>query len=506
MFDYFVESNLFAAEKFMRILNAYITRNFLVTFFITLLVFLFVMALGNIFRVIDLFSRGVSGSLILKIFSCGMPFSLIFAIPMSVLAAVFLMFSRMASDREIIAIKACGISIWQIIQPPIVIATLLCVVCIYINCNLAPNSHYQRRLLVGQIGVETPLSLLDEGRFIRDFPRMTLYIGKKEGFKLTDIVIYSFGDNGLKQTIRAKSGTIVVDEQDRKKVHINLQKVRMDQADETNPDDLSLTRQFSAEEYPLTVDMSEILNKGAIYKKRADLTFTELLQSIRGNALFVPAELKNIDGWARLLHQPEDPLSEWIQAMCSDRTISLLDRYDGSEAGRELFRSLLLTDLNRVLCGPPLYDPQRFARVKLTGPTQKRMNQNPRGEALILVNRMLLEDAYPAFITRSLISELNPDDLSVHRMALMVEASTRLALSFSCYAFVLLGAALGVKIHRKESSIGIAVALVLVFVFYFFIIIADSLVSFPRTQPYLIVWIPFVMAEAIGFYLIQRSN
>jgi len=282
--------------------------------------------------------------------------------------------------------------------------------------------------------------------------------------------------------------------------------VRMDQADETNPDDLSLSRQFSAEEYPLTVDMTDILNKGGIYKKRSDLTFTELIQNIRGNVFIIPAELKNIDGLARLLHQPKDPLSKWIQTMCSDRTINLLDRYDGSEASRELFRSLLLTDLNRMICGPPIYDQKRFAHVKLTGSTQQRLSQKSYGEELMLVNRMLLEDAYPAFITRSLISELNPDDLTVHRMALMVEASTRLALSFSCYAFVLLGAALGVKIHRKESSIGIAVALVLVFIFYFFIIIADSLVSFPKTQPYLIVWIPFVMAEAIGFYLIQRSN
>ncbi|MBU4199185.1 MAG: LptF/LptG family permease [Verrucomicrobia bacterium] len=490
----------------MRILNAYITRNFLVTFIITLLVFLFIMALGNIFRVIDLFSRGVSGWLILKVFSYGMPFSLIFAIPMSVLAAIFLLFSRLASDREIIAMKACGISVWQIIQPPVVIASLLCVICIYINCNLAPNSHYQRRLLLSQIGVETPLSLLDEGRFIRDFPRLTIYIGKKEGYQLTDIVIYSFNEKGLKQTIRAKSGTIVVDEKDRKKVQINLHKVRMDQADENHPEDLSLSRQYSAEEYPLTVDMTEVLSQNVIYKKRADLTILEIIRGIRGSVLFVPADIKNLDGFVRILRRTEDQLSEWIQAMFSDTTVALLKTYDGSEASRNLLRNCLVTDFNRLICGPPIYDADRFAGVKLTEATKQRLAKNPRGEALLLVNRMVLEDTYPSFVTRSLISELNPEDLNVHRMALMVEASTRLALSFSCYAFVLLGAALGAKIHRKESSIGIAVSLALVFFFYFFIIIADSLVSYPKYQPHLIVWIPFVLAEVIGFYLIQRSH
>lgn len=490
----------------MRILTAYVTRHFLVTFIVTLLVFLFIMALGNIFKVIDLFSRGVSGLLILKVFSYGMPFSLIFAIPMSVLAAVFLVFSRMANDREIVAIKASGISLWQVVQPPLVIAAFLCVVCIYINCDLAPNSHYQRRLFLGKIGVETPLSLIDEGRFIRDFPGLTLYIGKKDGFKLYDIVIYRFGDSGLKQTIRAKSGTIVVNETNRHKVHIDLHQVRMDQADDNTAGDLGLSRQFSAGEYPLDVDMSEILGKSIIYKKRADLTSMELLRSIRGSVLLVPADCLNLDGMIRVLRQIGDPLSEWIWAQASQSTRDLLDLYDGTEPSRERARPYLVADLNRLIAGPLFYSPALFPVLKLSEPTKERAARNPQGEERMLANRMVLDDAYPAFLARNLISELNPDDLNVHRMSLMVEASTRLALSFSCFAFVLLGAALGVRIHRKESLFGIAIALALVFLFYFFIIIADSMVTLPQYQPHLIVWLPFFLAELIGFYLIRRSN
>lgn len=491
----------------MRILNSYITRNFLATFFVTLLVFLFVMAIANIFRVIDLFSRGVSGWLILKVFSYGMPFSLIFAIPMSVLAAIFLVFSRMASDREIIAMKASGISIWQIVQPPVLIATLLCLICIYINANLAPNSHYQRRLLLGQVSVETPLSLLDEGRFIRDFPGLTIYIGQKDGYKLQDIVIYSFTEKGLKQTIRAKTGIIVTNAQAPQKILINLYKVRMDQADESKPNEFFSSHQFSAEEYPLEVNMADILSRGIIYKKRADLTFRELIQNLRSGILFDPADFKNPLELARQISQPADSLAAWIQTECSATTLDLLNNFERIKANQRLLQRALADDFNRLICGPPIYDQKLFGNIRLKGPTQERLAQLPRGgQELALLNRMLLEDAYPAFIARNLISELNPEDLNIHRMSLMVEASTRLALSFSCYAFVLLGAALGMKVHRKESSIGIAITLALVFTFYLFIIIADALVSCPRYQPHLIVWVPFVLSELIGFYLIQRSN
>jgi lipopolysaccharide export LptBFGC system permease protein LptF len=433
-----------------------------------------------------------------------MPFSLIFAIPMSVLAAVFLVFSRMASDREIVAMKASGVSIWQIIQPPVVISVLLTLVCVYINCDLAPNSHYQRRLFLGKIGVETPLSLIDEGRFISDFPGLLLYVGNKDGFKLTDIVIYVFDERGWKRTIRAKSGIIMVDAKNRNKVRIVLQQVRLEQADEKNPG--ALAQHLSAEEYPLEVDMSEILGRSVIYKKRADLTFFELLRSIRGSVLLSAADLLDPDGLIRTLRQPEDRLAEWIHGQLSEATVNQLDLYDGTEKSRERLRPLLLEDLNALLRGPVLFDPDLFAGIKLAEATRERLARNPQGENLLVLNRMLLDDVYPAYFARNLISELNPDDLKAHRMSLMVEASTRLALSFSCFAFVLLGAALGVKIHRKESSIGILLALALVFMFYFFIIIADSMVSLPQYQPHMIVWLPFFLAETIGFIMIKRSN
>lgn len=489
----------------MRILNAYITRDFLVTFAITLLVFLFVMAIGNIFRVVDLFSRGVSGWLILQVFSYGIPFSLIFAIPMSVLAAVLLQFSRMASDREIIAMKACGISVWQVLQPPLIISSLLCLGCIYINCTLAPNSHFARRKVLGKLGVETPLKLLDEGRFIREFPGLHIYIARKSGDVVHDIVIYQFGDKGLKQTVRAKTGTIRAAARDRNKIMINLTQVRIDQVDEQFPDDLTKTRHMTAGEYPLTIDVTELLNKEIVWKKRADLTMAELIRAVRGLAYFSAADFSNLDSLAEKLGSADDPLSEYILSAVSADTRHLLEIYDGSEAVRHSLVLALADDFNRLLNNPRLFAPERFARVNMTEITAKLLKEKPAGAELLRLNRMLLEDAYPHEIVRNYLSSLKPEDQVVYRMSLLVEASTRLALSFACYAFVILGVALGIKIHRRESTIGIAVALLLVFFFYFFIIIADSLVAYPQFQPHLIVWIPFIISEVLGFYLIQRA-
>ncbi len=489
----------------MRILTAYITRQFLTAFLVTLLIFLFVMAIGNIFRVIDLFSRGVSGWLILQVFSYGIPFSLIFAIPMSVLAAIFLVFSRMASDHELIALRASGVSLWYVIQAPLLIAAILSLVCVYINCNLAPNSHYARRKVLGKLGVETPLSLLDEGRFIRDFPGFTIYIARKDGFQVEDIVIYEFGKRGLTQTVRAKSGVIETLPNDPAKIKIRLRQARMEQMDEEFPNDLSRVRRLSADEYPIEVDMAELMSRNVVWKKRADLTMLEIFRTLQGNFLFRYGDLQDPDAWARLLGDPPDRLSDFIQAHLAEETVWMLDGYDGTPAWRLAFEGALMNDLNRLLTGPCLYSPDLFRKVRLNDVSRVLLDRRPVGTALIGLNRMLLDDAYPALIKKNALANLGAENILMPRMALMVEVSTRLALSLSCYAFVLLGAALGMKIHRKESSIGMGVALLLVFVFYFFIIIADAMVNHPEFYPHLIVWIPFVVSEIIGFLLIRRN-
>jgi len=490
----------------MRILQAYIARGFLMTFGITLLVFLFVMAIGNIFKVIDLFSRGVSGILILKVFSYGIPSSLIFAIPLSVLAAVFLQFSRLAGDREIIAMRACGISLWEIIKPPFIISLLLCGLCIYINCNVAPDSHYASRKIRSKLGIETPISLLDEGRFIRDFPGLTIYIGKKSDNLLKDIIINQVEKDGVKTTIRAASGTVTIATNEPGKIKLNLFRVRIEQPDEQHPENLALTRYVNAEEYPRTIDVQELVNRDVVWKKRADLTMGEIISALRLSARFIPRDFVDPDRIISRLADSRDIIGSYIQAQLSDDATAVLESYNGAAAQKKQMGRVLASEFNRIIAGPCIYSTNLFAQVKLSDRTIDFMRNFNPGTSATRLNRMLLEDTFPDQIVKSAFLDLYHADLPMFRTSLLVEANTRFTLSLSCFAFVLLGAALGIKIHRKESSIGIAVSLLLVFIFYFFIIIADSLVNRPDLHPHLIVWIPFFLSQVLGCYLIQRSN
>lgn len=492
----------------VRILNSYIARSYLALFSISLAVFVFVMAVVNIFRVLDIFARGASGRVVIQVFSYGIPYYLIFAIPMSVLAASFLLFKRMSDDGEITAMKACGISIWQIIQPPVFIAACLAAVCVYINFSLAPASHYARRKMVGELGIENPADLLDQGRFIRDFPGLAIYVGRKYGNRLGDIVVHRFGDDGLKQTVYARSGTIASRVPGDNRLVVMLRDVRIEQADEKHPEDLDRMRHISAREYPIDIDVSGTTGRRRVWKTKSNLSMYELFNGVLGVPVFMSGDFVDLERIAHRLSNPRDRMGVYLRSLLPQDTRKIIDGHDGSRASDESLEQALIRDFNILIRRPDFYNERVFAqaRVHLSEKAQDILRTDPAGGVLLTqLNRKLIEDAFPGTVAENLLLSLRPRAAEIHRMSLMVEASTRLALSFCCFAFAILGIAVGVKIHRKESSIGVAFTLLMIFFFYFFIIIADSLVVRPEFQPHLVVWFPFLIAEGVGYHLLRKA-
>ena len=119
--------------------------------------------------------------------------------------------------------------------------------------------------------------------------------------------------------------------------------------------------------------------------------------------LLRPRDLIDPAGFAARLQDIRDPVSQFLKGQFSESTRELLEEESGKEQDliSEALQKALVQELNRLLQGDSIFGRQRFEHVTLREGTQELRLKNPKGEALLVLNRWLLEDAYPQEIARN---------------------------------------------------------------------------------------------------------
>jgi lipopolysaccharide export system permease protein len=136
----------------MRILHRYILGEMLGPFVGGVLVFTFLLLVTQLFRLADLLiNRGISIELVGNTLLCLLPQILALTAPMGLLLAALLAFGRLSADREIIAIRASGISLWTLYLPAIVAGAILTGAMYPFLVNVVPNNRERLTRLKGDM-------------------------------------------------------------------------------------------------------------------------------------------------------------------------------------------------------------------------------------------------------------------------------------------------------------------------------------------------------------------
>jgi ABC-type branched-subunit amino acid transport system permease subunit len=115
---------------------------------------------------------------------------------------------------------------------------------------------------------------------------------------------------------------------------------------------------------------------------------------ILGTPVFQTGELRDPDALAARLNAASDELSALLAARLSP---DAREQLNGGVQGAEL-EALLVKALNQLIHGPLWYDTNAFASIPLQESTLALVAGNPRSETLLRLNRVLLQEAFPAEI------------------------------------------------------------------------------------------------------------
>ena len=132
----------------MRILDRYVFREVIPSFILGICVFTFVILLNEILRFAQrLVTQSASFSDTLGILLNLLPSVLCLTIPMGFLLGVLIALGRLAADSEIIAMRASGVSLYRLLIPILVAATLAWGATSYLIIDVLPDSNQRVRQL-----------------------------------------------------------------------------------------------------------------------------------------------------------------------------------------------------------------------------------------------------------------------------------------------------------------------------------------------------------------------
>ena len=267
----------------MKLIDRFVGRELLVNVLFAILVLSLVLVVGNIFRKLLplLVNHDVPLQYLLTFIAYVLPFSLIFTIPWGLLTAILLVFGRLSADNELIALRANGVSVTRVCLPLAAIALACTGLCLWLNVDVAPAAQEKLRSSIFDLATSNPIALFGGDQVIDQFPGRKIYVGKKEGSRLENIIVFEMDEHSLPTRVtHARTGRLEADLPN-KQLLLHLDNARYEERDQKNPYDLHRVRDgISMAEGTLPISLEELYEKEKKRPSRSALSLSQLLEQL----------------------------------------------------------------------------------------------------------------------------------------------------------------------------------------------------------------------------------
>ena len=452
-------------------LDIFIVKSFLLLFVGTFLICLFIFMMQFLWKYVDeLVGKGLEMNVLAQFFYYSALTLVPVALPLAILLASLITFGNFGERYELLAMKAAGISLLEIIRPLIIIAAFLCCISFYFQNIIGPYAHVKLYTLLYSVKQKSPELDIPEGVFYDEIDKYNFYVKKKnrKTGMLYDVMIYDLSqgaDNA--HIIVADSGRLNMTA-DQQYLYLHL---------------------YSGESFQ-NIEKSQVGRTGNIPYRRE--TFREKHSLIEFDSGFNLMDESFMSGQSNSKNMKM--LAESIDSM----TVI------NDSVGRKYYNETKL-GIYQIAHG-------------LTKEDTLKIEEAPLNEYNIdsLYNRSTLSQKQRVISAATSRSENQANDLSYRKYTIndndrnirrhQTEWHRKISLSLSCIIFFFIGAPLGAIIRKGGIGMPVVVSVV-IFIFYY--VIDNMGYKMARDGKWMIMagmWLSTAVLAPIGAFLTYKSN
>lgn len=161
------------------LLYSYIATELLAPFFASFLILYGVFFLVRLIPLLDVVLKlGIGFTDFIRLFSYIFPHMLLYVIPMASMTGVIIAFTRLSNDREILALKACGISLRTLLPSAILVTGAIALLTGFFSIHLIPAGEIAMRQLMFQLAKEKIDKGLKEKQFTEALGDLVVYVDR----------------------------------------------------------------------------------------------------------------------------------------------------------------------------------------------------------------------------------------------------------------------------------------------------------------------------------------
>jgi lipopolysaccharide export system permease protein len=467
----------------VRLLSSYLLRQLAAPFLFALTALTSLMLLSQIAKKFgSLVGKGLPWTVIAEVFALSIPFIVAMTLPMAVLLAVLYAFSHLAADNEITAMRASGISVYQVLVPVLAWGVFMAAFNFAFVDQVLPRSNARLRNLLIDIGRKKPTFELQE-QVINEIPPSQYFLRANRidaaTGRLREVTIYDVGGDASRRIIYADSGLMAYAEGQ--------------------------------------IDLSLRLYDGSIHQYRPvdpagfQLTYFKI-NDIRVKNVFDELERNTSESVRGDREMSTCEMLDVIRDADREETEALRDR-----------RELLLGDLRTLLALPPLAGAdtslhvapspgycgwiQAVQELFLPKTAEAQGAAQPKARPPIPRPRPggLREPALSNWsLTATALDRGRDAERRAARYA--VEVHKKWAISLACISFVIIGIVMALRFPRGGIGLVIGGGLLVFSIHYVGLTAGESLADRAFVTPWAAMWTPNIVLTIVGVLGLLRVN